>query len=374
MIALQERARGHTGRRLAMKKSIKANGLVITAVGLDLADMWSDWAGLDQHGTVVHRDRVKTTESELRRVFGAVPPTTIAMEVGTHSAWVSHVLSSLGHTVIVANARRVALIHRNKRKNNRIDAEFLGRLVRVDKNLLFPIRHRDENGRADLAVLRSRDVLVGCRTKLINHVRGVCKTFGAKLPKCSAEAFAIRCHSSLPALLHPALNDIVVQIAEMTTKIRAYDAKITAMVKRHPAAMIVKQIHGVGELTALGYVLTIEDPHRIIRSRSAGAYFGLVPGSDDSGEKHEQRRITKEGDCFCRRLLVNAAQYILGPFGIDSDLRRHGLAIASRGGKNAKKRAVIAVARKLAVVMHRLWIHNEQYNPLFNASQTAVAA
>jgi len=357
-----------------MKKSIKANGLVITAVGLDLADMWSDWAGLDQHGTVVHRDRVKTTESELRRVFGAVPPTTIAMEVGTHSAWVSHVLSSLGHTVIVANARRVALIHRNKRKNNRIDAEFLGRLVRVDKNLLFPIRHRDENGRADLAVLRSRDVLVGCRTKLINHVRGVCKTFGAKLPKCSAEAFAIRCRSSLPALLHPALNDIVVQIAEMTTKIRAYDAKITAMVKRHPAAMIVKQIHGVGELTALGYVLTIEDPHRILRSRSAGAYFGLVPGSDDSGEKHEQRRITKEGDCFCRRLLVNAAQYILGPFGIDSDLRRHGLAIASRGGKNAKKRAVIAVARKLAVVMHRLWIHNEQYNPLFNASQTAVAA
>jgi transposase len=287
---------------------------------------------------------------------------------------VGRVLSSLGHTVIVANARKVALIHQNKRKNNRIDAELLARLARVDKQLLYPIEHRDEQSQADLAVLRSRDILVACRTKLINHVRGVSKTFGTTLPKCSAPAFVTRCSGLLPTAIRGAVEPVLEHIAAMTAKIKEFDRAITAMVKRHPAAQTLMQVAGVGELTALAYVLTIEDPHRIIRSRSAGAYFGLVPGSDDSGEKHEQRRITKEGDRFCRRLLVSAAQYILGPFGRDSDLRRHGLMIASRGGKNAKKRAVVAVARKLAVVLHHLWITGEEYVPLYKASHQMEAA
>lgn len=358
-----------------MAKSIKGTGIGMTAIGLDLADVWSDWVGLDEHGEVVGRDRVKTTESELRKVFGAMPATTIAIEVATHSAWVSRVLSSLGHTVVVANARKVALIHRNKRKNNRIDAEFLARLVRADKTLLFPIEHRDERSQADLMVLRARDLLVSARTKLINHVRGASKAFGKRLPKCSAPAFVSRCSQEVPGELLTALNPLLKQLAEMTAAIKGYDREISAMVKRHPETMRVMQISGVGELTALAYVLTIEDPKRIVRSRSAGAYFGLVPGSDDSGEKHEQRRITKEGDRFCRRLLVSAAQYILGRHAkVDSDLRRHGVAMASRGGKNAKKRAVVAVARKLAVVMHRLWITGETYVPLFNASREQVAA
>lgn len=358
-----------------MAKSIKRAPVGMTAIGLDLADVWSDWAGLDERGEVVGRDRVKTTESELRKVFGVIAPTTIALEVGTHSAWVSRVLGSLGHTVVVANARKVALIHRNKRKNNRIDAEFLARLVRSDKTLLFPITHRDERSQADLAVLRARDLMVSARTKLINHVRGASKAFGKPLPKCSAPAFVSRCSGQVASDLLPALNPLLEQLASMTAAIKAYDREISAMVKRHPEAMRLMQISGVGELTALAYVLTVEDPQRIVRSRSAGAYFGLVPGSDDSGEKHEQRRITKEGDRFCRRLLVSAAQYILGQHAkVDSDLRRHGLAIAARGGKNAKKRAVIAVARKLAVVMHRLWITGQTYVPLFNGSRESIAA
>jgi len=344
------------------------------AIGLDLADTWSDWLGLDESGAVVGRARVRTTEPELRRVFGEIKPTRIAVEVGTHSAWVSRVLSSLGHTVMVANARRVALISKNKRKNNSIDAEFLARLLRADEKLLFPIRHREASGQADLATLRSRDILVGCRTKLINHVRGVCKTFGTKLPKCSAESFVVRCSAQVPEVLRKALNPILEQITGLTVQIKAYDRDVSAMIKRYPETERLMQIKGVGELTALAYYLTVEDPHRIVRSRSAGAYFGLVPGSDDSGEKHEQRRITKEGDRFCRRLLVTSGQYILGPFGPDCDLRRHGLAIAARGGKNAKKRAVVAVARKLSVLLHRLWVSGEDYLPLFNASRESMAA
>lgn len=357
-----------------MAKSIRALVTMFTVIGLDLADMKSDWAGLDEAGDVVRRERVRTTESELREVFGAIAATTIVVEVGTHSAWVSRVLSSLGHEVIVANARRVALIHRNKRKNNRIDAEFLARLGRADKELLFPIQHRPAEAQADLAVLRSRDVLVRSRTKLINHVRGICKSFGVALPKCSADAFVVRSSARIPRELDTAMSIVLEQIAGLTAKIKMLERTVTAMIERHPAAKVVGQISGVGPLTALAYVLTIEDPRRIVRSRSAGAYFGLVPGTDDSGEKHEQRRITKEGDRFCRRLLVCAAQYILGPFGIDSDLRRHGEAIAARGGKNAKKRAVVAVARKLAVIMHRLWIRNDTYIPLYNCAKTDAAA
>jgi transposase len=357
-----------------MAKCIKAVTTVMAAMGLDLADKLSDLVGLNEEGSVIRRDRVKTSESELRRVFGAITPTKIAIEVGTHSAWVSRVLTSLGHTVVVANARKVALIHQNKRKNNRIDAELLARLVRVDPHLLFPITHRDQQSQADLAVLRSRDILVAARTKLINHVRGVCKAFGTPLPKCSAPAFVSRCSEVIPAATRAAVGPLLAHISTMTAEIKAYERAITAMVKRQPAAQTLMQVGGVGELTALAYVLTVEDPHRIARSRTAGAYFGLVPGSDDSGEDHQQRRITKEGDRFCRRLLVSAAQYILGPFGRDCDLRRHGLALAARGGKNAKKRAVVAVARKLAVVMHHLWITGEKYDPLYNASRLQAAA
>ena len=356
-----------------MKKSISECSVVIMAIGLDLADVNSDWVGLDGNGSIVRRERVKTSESQLRKVFGAIPPTKIALEVGTHSAWVTRVLASLGHTVIVANARKVALIHRNKRKNNRIDAELLARLARADEQLLFPIRHRDERSQADLAVLRSRDAVMKTRTQLINHVRGTCKSFGVNLPKCSAEAFVTRCSEATPAVLQETLKAIFTLIASTTAEIRAYNRMIHAMSDRYPAAARLQQISGVGELTALAYVLTIGDPHRIVRSRSAGAYFGLVPGSDDSGEKHEPKRITKEGDRLCRRLLVSAAQYILGPFGTDSDLRRHGLQIAERGGKNAKKRAVVAVARKLAVVLHRLWVSGATYIPLLNAQRSVAA-
>lgn len=356
-----------------MAKHISVSEAQHSVVGLDLADKNSDWVGLDGSGKVVVRQRVRTTTPELRRVFGAMKPTVIVIEVGTHSAWVSRVLQECGHRVVVANARKIALIHRNKRKNNKVDAETLARLGRADEKLLYPIVHRDEQSQADLAVLRSRDLMMGARTKLINHVRGSAKVFGTQLPKCSAEAFVNRCKPLLPDVVRTAVEPVIDHIERMNEQIHGYDKQIEKMVVRHPAAQQLMQIKGVGPLTSLAYVLTIEDPHRMVASRSVGAYFGLVPGSDDSGETHQPKRITKEGDRFCRRLLILAAHYILGRFGPDTDLRRHGLAIAARGGKNAKKRAAVAVARKLAVVMHRLWLTGETYVPLFNAEH-AIAA
>ena len=173
----------------------------------------------------------------------------------------------------------------------------------------------------------------------------------------------------------PALGPILETIGSLTQRIRDYERELETISREHyPETDLLRQLEGVGPLTALTFVLTVEDPFRFEKSRSVGAYLGLVPASDQSGDSDPQRRISKEGDEMLRKLLVGSAHYILGPFGSDSDLRRHGEKIASRGGKNAKKRAAVAVARKLAVLLHRLWVSGELYDPLYNANRCADVA
>ena len=163
-------------------------------------------------------------------------------------------------------------------------------------------------------------------------------------------------------------------IGSLTETIRDYERRIERVCKEsYPRETgLLQQVPGVGALTSLTFVLTLEDPDRFETSRAVGAYLGLVPAQERSGERDPQKRISKEGDEMLRRLLVSSAHYILGPFGPDSDLRRHGEKIAGRGGKNAKKRAVVAVARKLSVLLHRLWITGEAYEPLHNARLTGT--
>jgi transposase len=293
----------------------------------------------------------------------------IAIEVGTHSTWISRLLEKCGHEVLVANPRKTRLIYGDKRKTDKLDAQKLARLARVDPELLYPIKHRGEESQAHLALIHSRDVLVRSRTQLINHVRGTVKSFGARLPKCSAESFNKKVAGQLPCELAEVLEDVVATIASLTERIRDYDRRIERLCKeRYPQETgLLRQVPGLGALTSLTYVLTLEDPRRFAESRAVGAYLGLVPGKDQSGEQDPGKRISGEGDEMLRRLLVGSAHYILGPFAPDSDLRRHGEKIASRGGKNARKRAVVAVARKLAVLLHHLWVSGEVYEPLHNA-------
>jgi transposase len=187
------------------------------------------------------------------------------------------------------------------------------------------------------------------------------------LPECPARTFHKRVAAHIPEALRPALEPVLEQIASLTERIRQYDRRLEAICKDHyPETELLRQVEGVGPITALTFVLTLEDPYRFEKSRSVGAYLGLVPARDQSGDRDPKKRISKEGDEMLRRLLVGSAHYILGPFGSDSDLRRHGEKIASRGGKNAKKRAAVAVARKLAVILHRLWVSAEVYDPLYN--------
>jgi transposase len=341
----------------------------MTTAGLDLGDKYSYLCLIDsQSGEVIEEGRLRTSPEAFRRRFASEQSLLIAIEAGTHSPWASRVLKECGHEVLVANARKLRLIYANKQKTDEIDAQNLARLARLDPKLLYPVEHRGEDSQAHMALIRSRQALIGCRTQLVNHVRGTVKSFGARLPKCPARSFHKRAEEHIPESLRPALEPIVEQIGSLTERIRDYDLKLELISKeRYPETALLRQVEGVGPLTALTLVLTLEDPYRFEKSRSVGAYLGLVPAQDQSGDRDPQKRISKEGDEMLRRLLVGSAHYILGPFASDSDLRRHGEKIASRGGKNSKKRAAVAVARKLSVLLHRLWVTAEVYDPLYNA-------
>lgn len=333
-------------------------------VGCDLGDKQSDYCVLDSRGRVVEEGRVQTKPAAFSKKFKELPPSRFVIEVGTHSRWVAELLPKHGHEVIVANARQVKLIWKRSSKTDRSDAQWLARLGRADLTLLAPVHHRSRAAQRDLAVLKARDILIRSRTQLVNFVRGTMKPLGVRLPKCDAAVMPRVAKGAVPAELAPALNGVVEAIADVTAQIALYDEQIKQLGKAHPDTARLAQVPGVGPITSLAYVLTIEDPARFRRSRVAGAFLGLVPGKDQSGDHDPQKRVTRAGDPFLRRLLVQCAHSVLGWRGSASDLRAWGLALADGGGKDPKKRAVVAVARKLAVLLHRLWVSGETYQPI----------
>lgn len=344
-------------------------------IGLDLGDRHSYYYMLDSSGENIESGRVQTTKNPLEKRFRNFEAARVVMEAGTHSPWVSRLLTDCGHEVLVANPRKLALIAQNDRKDDPVDAELLARLGRVDPQLLSPIEHRGAQTQADLAVIRARDALVAARTQLVNHVWGAVKSLGSRMGSCSTRSFAKKAASQLPEDLRFALEPLLEVIRAMTQQIHGYDRRIEDLCReKYPETELLRQVTGVGAVTSLAFVLTLENPHRFVRSRAVGSFLGLRPGQDKSGAQDPELHITKGGDQLLRRLLVGSAQYILGPFGPDCDLRRWGLKLASRGRKNAKKRAVVAVARKLAVLLHRLWAGSEVYEPLHLAQPTALSA
>ncbi len=337
-------------------------------VGLDVGDKYSHFCFLDHDGVKVEEGRVRTTPRGIGHKFADVSRMLVVLEVGTHSPWVSRLLEDCGHEVLVANSRKLQMIYGNDQKTDSVDAEMLARVGRMDPKLLYPIRHRGAEAQADLGLIRSRDALVRARVQLVNHVRGSVKAFGGRLPSCSTPAFAHKARGHIPEELVSTLGPVLETIARLTSEIKSYDRKIGQMAREHyPETGSLSQVSGVGDLTALCFVLTLEDATRFRRSRSVGPYLGLTRRKRESGERQPQLGISKAGDEMLRRLLVGSAHYILGPFGSDCDLRRWGQQLAARGGKNGKRRAVVAVARRLAVLLHSLWVSGEVYEPLRQA-------
>jgi transposase len=340
-------------------------------VGLDVSDKQSTYVMLDDAGTIIDEGKVATRRAALTKRFSG-RSLRVALEAGCHSPWISRLLSDLGHEVMVANPRQVALIAKNQRKTDRLDALRLARLARFDPQLLSPINHRSQQSQEDLELLRARQQLVRTRTALINHVRATVKSLGERLPACSAMTFHRKVVAILPATLRPALAPLLDVIGQLTDKIKVLDGQAVHLIaaRYQAAAALMDQINGVGPITALAFVLTIEDPRRFNNSRNVGPYLGLTRRQRESGDSLPQLHITKAGDALVRRLLVQCAHYILGPFGRDCDLRRWGLRRVEGTGK---KRAIVAVARKLAVLMHRLWVTGEVYQPLRQASASSAA-
>lgn len=354
-------------------------------VGVDLGDRWSRYCILDEAGEKASEDKLPTTKRGLSEQFGKMAPCRIAIEVGTHSPWVSRHLAAMGHEVIVANPRKVKLITQSVKKNDRMDAEQLARLARVDPKLLSPIRHRGAEAQADLAVIRGRAGLVEARTELINMARGMAKPLGERLKKCDADYVKEGLADELSEVAQNAIRPLLKSVEEINKQIGAYDQRIEAMEEKYPEMKLLTQVHGVGTLIALTYLLTIEDAERFAHSREVGPYLGLTRKQKDSGESEPELGITKAGDGLMRQLLVQGAHCVLRQGAPDSDLKAWGTALAEggrnpgqkgakKGSKKRKKKAVVAVARKLAVLLHHLWVTGEVYDPQYNRKAAAAVA
>src|ERR1017187_4619234 len=308
-------------------------------VGVDLGDKWSNYCILGLDGETLVEGALQTSPHDFSEVFSAVMPARVVMEVGTHSAWARDAVAGCGHEGLSAIPRQMEGPKKRKRKNDRIDAHKLARVGRMDPQSLFPIHHRSVGVRRDLLALRARGALVAVRTELINATRGLVKSMGARLPKCSTQTFPNKVELELPAEVREMLLPLVEIVKSVNESIRSYDERIEEIAtNKYPQTKLLRQVKGVGPVTSLAFVLTLENPKRFSRSRDVGAYIGLVPKQEDSGDRQPQLRITKMGDMMLRTLLVGSAQYILGPFGPDTELRRYGLRLCEIGRASCRER------------------------------------
>jgi transposase len=346
-------------QQLAMETTKDKPGMT---VGLDLGDRYSHYCLLNAECEVVEEGRIQSTEAAFRRHFEGEPRLRIALECGTHSPWISRLLKKLGHQVIVANARKIPAITGSESKNDRNDAELLARFAAHDPKLLSPVRHRSLERQLDLNLIQARSTLVRARTMIVNALRGLVKSGGGRLPACSTESLPVRAKTAIPPALAAVALPLLQQIALLSRQIDAMDGQIEKLARKYPEIAVLRSAPGVGPVVAAAYVLTLDRPDAAA-NRSAGAFLGLRPSQSQSGESDPQRRISKAGDSYLRSLLVQSTQYILGRFGPDSALRRWGLKLASSGGKRGKKRAIVAVARKLAVLLHSMWRSRQRFNP-----------
>lgn len=344
-------------------------------IGLDLGDKKHAICVLDQAGSIIDERKITNHPESLRRLSQKYPQARIALEVGTLSPVTSRALVKLGHEVIVANPRKLRAIYTSSRKSDQTDARMIARLARVDPKLLHPIQHGSQEAQRDLLQIKLRDNLVRQRVDIISGVRFTLKSLGIRVPSPSTRYFTTKCrevlagaHDDYLAMVEPSLS----VIDTITSSVRELDRKIEELCEeQYPITARLRQVTGVGAITALTYVLTIGDPERFADSRDAAAYLGLVPKRDQSGDLDKQLRISKCGNAYLRQLLVGAAQHVLGPFGPDCDIKRKGLELAARGGSRAKKKAVVAVARKLAVLLHVLWKTQSDYQPIRDERRAA---
>ena len=350
-------------------------------VGIDLGDRSSTYTVRSRDAQeILLRGSVATEATGILSEFQQFQPQTFILETGTHARWMGQLLEAMGHEVVVANARKLKLISENNTKSDKVDPDLLSSLGCMNPEWLHPVYQRSQAAHNDLTMVKAREVMVKTRTEMINFVRGTVKAFGCRIRKCDSEHFLDVAKEEVPKAMQPALSGMLELLAELNERIYEYDCHIEHLGqgRYQEQTRWVMQVNGVGPITALTFVLTIEDPGRFESSRDVGPYLGLIPSKRQSGKRDPQMGISKAGDELLRKLLVNCAHHILGYRGEDSDLRRWGLKLVEDGLKAgmqaARSRAATAVARKLAVLVHALWVKKEKYEPLRNSQAAKPAA
>mgnify|MGYP001614642348 CR=1 FL=1 len=363
----------------AMKKNITCTAVKVTkasatvAVGVDIGDMQCQVCARDKAAGITLERKVRTTRAGLALVFEHLPPCRVVIEAGSQTRWIAEAITAMGHTVRVVNPRKMRRIYESDSKSDLQDARELSEAALDRWDRLPEVKLRSRESQQKLSVLRTRDALVRSRVALVNLVRSLLKQGGVKVPKCSTEAFPKKASALVPEEFSVAVAPALAQIASLTAQIKALDVWIEAQAALDPNIRCLRQIQGVGPVTAAAFVWTLDDPARFERSRSVGAYLGLRPRRDQSGETDKQLPITKAGNVYLRTLLVGCSHYILSKKGPDTALKQFGLRLAERGGKRAKRKAVVAVARKLAVLLHHLWATGEVYEAFPEARKRRAA-
>jgi transposase len=351
-----------------MLKDIKQTAVPVPllTIGLDVGDDHSYACVLSPEGDRREVFSLRTDLEELRRRFDR-PTARVVLEAGPHSRWMSKRLSEMGHEVVVVDPRKLGLVAKSHCKTDRRDAEILALLGTAAgaRRLLGKVEHRSEEAHCDLAVLVTRDHFVRQRTMNINRVRGVLKSFGIRVPRMSTQRFHTKAAQYVPSALLPALLPILEEILSLQIRIKRLDDEIKRMAARYPQVERLRAIFGVGPIISLAFILSLGEPTRFKRSRDVGPFFGLTPRIFQTGRTNLQLPISRTGNPFVRRHMIQGAQCVLREKSPDCDLKRYGKKIEGRGGKYPKKRAVVAVARKLVVLMHQLLVDATPYDPWY---------
>lgn len=329
-------------------------------LGIDVHAKTSELCEVSASGKVVRRERMATTRAGLRRRFEGAARSRVVVECGGSTPWIVRMLEGFGHEVVVVNPRRVRLIAESTLKCDRVDAEILARLSRLDPELLRPVYQRSYEGQLLRTQLTVRSGLVRARASLINRIRGTLRAHGAPMSSCTARAFVAKfAEHRPPQELREVLEPLAGAIGELSERIDALEKRLVDDSRSDELLGRLQEVPGVGPLVSLAFVAWVDRAERFVRSRDVGACLGLRPTLCASGGSMRQGAITREGDTAMRWLLVQAAHAALA-VRRDSALKRWGEALVARAGK---KRAVVALARKLGVLMHRLWVTGERYQP-----------
>jgi transposase len=346
-------------------------------IGLDLGDYEMTYRVVDGDGRPIAEGSASAEPEEVAVLAGKYPGADVLMEAGGSSPWVQRMLRERGLNAIVAKAD--ILCGRRRRKNDPTDAAALAELMRMKSSLIVEVEHKSEDDAIDFVVLKSRDQLVKMRTASINFVRGVLKSFGVRVGRADADAFGRFAAPFVPSKLRSTIKPQLDFIVSLTARIKAFDVQIKKKVMtKHPQAVaLAESVYGVSHIVATAFVLTIFRPDRFRRARDVGPYLGLEPAQKASGTLDPELGISRAGNPFLRKLLVQSAHYLLGPLARDQkkagDLREWGLGLIRRGGKGAKKRASVAVARRLAVAMLASWKSGTPWDPHYASKKKKPA-